>query len=823
MFAKFFSGHLVLFAFLFCAFIQGDGNLSVIAEKLNHWHDTHPQEKVYLHLSSSIFLSGDTLYCKAYVVDADVNIPSSLSQVVYVDMIDNNDNRITSLTLPVQDGTARGAMALSNLLPSGKYHIRAYTSWMRNFNSAFFFDKAIVLINSSDKQSLTSSVRSGSGYRTDFFPEGGQLVSGLPSRLAFKAVNRSGHGIAITGKIMDEAHSLTSTFKSGFSGMGSCILTLSIQHTYTAFIRYQDGSEEQVALPRLEPAGYVLSVDNMDDEKIKIQVAGKDMPEEVMLLAQSHSYTQYSQILNLVAHSSTIYISKRKFPTGITQFTLFTKEGIPVAERLIFINRNDQMTLQSSLEQTTYGKRQKVRLRLHAIDELDEPLAASLSVSVTENSTVPVSAHKGTTIGSYLWLTSDLTGPIESPDYYFTDIDSNKVRDLDNLLLTQGWRRFLWKEVLTDQHSALPYPADKGLSLTGKVTKNGKLQPDAAVIILTKNSSASIAKVKTDASGNFSFDNLSLPDGAQIVVQAVNEGNENMVLSVNRSSAAPTSYRGNTEYPFETDTLTINGYALANKKRWEERKKYGLISDSAATLREVVVNTTLPSKIKQVVAPSANLNGPGNADQVITYNDLPNCHDLSMCLAGKLVGVQIKRKINPDGSVQTDAFSSSGMDKPMLIIVDGVDQPPSQSSLASIPGNDVQSIEVLRTGAYLSVYGMRAAGGVLIITTKRGNLDYNHLDDQKKTVPSNTSFITFSGYTPYREFYSPQYSGDPTSPVRPDLRSTLYWNPDIVTDDEGNATMEWLTADVTGTYTVLVEGVSKNGRAGAAFATFTVK
>ena len=813
---------LLLCAVFFAgAFKTNDSDLETIVQKLDDWSKKHPQEKVYLHLNKSLFLTGDTLYCKAYVVNAGINTPSSISRIVYVDLINNSGTVEKSLVVPLSDGIGWCAIPVSNVLKGGNYHVRAYTNWMKNLDD-FFFNKSVTILDGSDKK--ISSVKTQANHKMYFFPEGGQMVAGLPARIGFKAIGANGLGVAVSGDILDESGNKVINFQSGFAGMGSCVFTPLPKHTYSAAVNYNDGFEDKIVLPKAETSGYALTIDNLNKENISINVMAKDAPDDVFLIAQSGNEVRYSAKLTLQNGAVGVKVSNKKFPTGIVQFTLFGN-GLPVAERLVFVNHNNLLNMATSLEKQTSNKRAKMKLTLHVTDNLDEPVTGSFSVAVTDATTAPYDKTKEENITTNLLLTSDLKGFVENPAYYFANGDSSRIRALDNLLLTQGWRRFQWKEVLAEQTLSPRYVAEKSLSLTGKViSEKGQPFADATVSLLSKNSNGFLLQTQTDSGGNFRFENLAATGDAQFALQAATkDGSKNAVITVN-NFFLPEVKNNQTINPVTAGDSSFGFYTLANAKRYEEKKKYGLISNDVNTLQDVTVTTTKLTKIQQAVAPSYNLNGAGNADQILTYDDLFNCHNLSQCLPGKMIGVRFKTIIDPvtKATLRTVAYSASGQGSPMLLIVDGVDIPADQSSVDNIPASDIQSIEVLRSGAYLSTYGTRAAGGVLIFTTKKGNLDYNHLDD-KKTTDKNMLFTTVHGYAIRREFYSPDYSIASNNSAVPDLRSTIYWQPNVVTDDEGNATIEWYNADVTGKYNIVIEGISNDGRMGNTSINYTVK
>jgi outer membrane receptor protein involved in Fe transport len=149
----------------------------------------------------------------------------------------------------------------------------------------------------------------------------------------------------------------------------------------------------------------------------------------------------------------------------------------------------------------------------------------------------------------------------------------------------------------------------------------------------------------------------------------------------------------------------------------------------------------------------------------------------------------------------------SGMPS-MVVIVDGMIM--SGNNLDEINSNDVSSIEVLRSGAYLAIYGSNAPGGALVITTKRGD-ELNYVTSE---TPSGIITYPFNGFYKARTFYTPKYTASKTTTQAADLRNTIFWKPNIVTDKDGKASFEYVNNDTKGTYRVVVEGIDDNGNLG---------
>lgn len=907
---------------LFAAFIPAD-DIQRILSKLEKFKKRFPQEKVYLHLDKPYYAITDTIYFKAYVVNAERNAPSAISNVLYVDVIDEKDKiRHTGLR-PITDGTSWGTIALADSLTEGRYRIRAYTTWMRNFDAAFFWDRSITVGSSFDNEITASAIYKGrftgdgkddsvliqyksigerrlaghevtysikidekevlkgkstisekgnfqlslaglpgrhsqqaeittriktdnkrtitktidlalpvAAYGVQFFPEGGQMLNETPAVVGFKAVNADGTGADVSGEIKDENGTVQTAFQSHVAGMGSFAFTPQAGHTYYAFTRHKNGTAQKIELPKAMSAGYVLAVNNSDTANITIKVTAKDAKplNYVTLIAQSNNRTYHTAQLDLIDGTATAFVSKKKFLTGIIQFTLFNEAALPVAERLVFINHQDQLRINMQLNKAAYSVKEKVQMELTVKDETGNPVSGHFSIAVTDENTVDSEKAKERGILSHLLLTSDLKGHIENPEYYFTDADEAKEKALDNLMLTQGWSRFVWADILADKYPEAPFRAEKDLAISGTVlSRKGVPVAGAKVTLLSKKGIGYMLDTLTGRDGRFAFGELEFSDDKPFVVQAQSPGgNDDVYVKLNEFRPAPVTPHQNLFYPSATYSV-IQPYLIQSARRYEEMKKRGWIAEKGKVLQTVTVTAQRQSKVQEAVAPSANLNGPGNADQIFTYEDLQKCSDLQ-CLAGRILGVTFKLVLvgEPDSRAKVprmQAFSTRGMGKPMVVILDGVEIGIFESDIRSIPAANVQSIEVLRSGAYLSVYGTRASGGVLVITTKRGGIDYNAglNTSASNSAQQNTVFTTAKGYSVVRRFYVPDYSRPQEGSTMPDLRSTIYWQPDVVTGDDGKAVVSFYNADAAARYNVIIEGFTAKGQLGRAFYSYEVK
>lgn len=632
-----------------------------------------------------------------------------------------------------------------------------------------------------------------------FFPEGGYLVEGLPSKIAFKAVGADGLGKAISGKVMDNDGAEIADINTQHLGMGSFMLVPQAGKTYSARVSFADGSQRTIDLQKPRQEGFVLTINDTDPQNINLRImASSSVPDSgrISLIAQSGGavcYAAKNKIQNGVVASK---IAKSKFPSGIAQFTLFDGAGNPVCERLVFINNPDQLKLEVTTAKPQYAPREKVSLQLSTNDPEDKPMISALSASVIDETRVPVDEDSETSILSQLLLSSDLKGYIEKPNYYFLHHDAKTQADLDVLMLTQGYRRFEWKQILSGETPPVIYQPERTLQISGRVhTHNGKPVARGKVTLFTSMGGPFIIDTLTDEQGRFAFKDLIFKDSVKFVIQARTDKNKKDV-EIDLDNVARqivTANRNAADVEINVSSRILP-YLQSSKEYYNQQLRAG-VGNHNILLKEVVI-----TEKKKKLENSSNLNGAGNADQVIGHEVFDNmgCPDIATCLQGRLLGVIFRNGV---------PYSTRG-GGPMQIILDGIYV--DSDMFRDINPYDIASIEVLRSGTYTAIYGSRGGSGVIVINTKRGNGDYSAVHVYTPGV------ITYSpkGYYNARVFYSPQYDDPKVNTALADARTTIYWKPNIVTGKDGRSTIEYFNAGSKGTYRVVVEGIDTEGHIG---------
>jgi hypothetical protein len=800
------------------SFAQTNTDFSMLFDRLKVFDKSYVQEKAYLHFDKPFYALGDTIWFKGYVVNAIGNIPSMRSHILYVDIIDNKGTIWQTLKLPVNTGFAAGDISLSDSLKAGVYCIRAYTNWMRNFDAAYFFNKNITIVDPFSKTTSTqktatniSSVATNAQinktpqYDMQFFPEGGQLVNGLKSSVAFKAVSASGKGINITGKLMDESHKVVLNFKTGHAGMGSFIFTPVTGKVYTASVDFPGAPEKQIELPKALGKGYVLTVDNSSspDSLYITLLCSPELvnKEEMVLMPLSNGVPLFFFKTTFPNSRVNITAPKNKLPGGILQWTLFSQMNEPVAERLVFNDYHSKIEVTLPTTISTYHKREKSTLELQAIDAAGNPVIGSFSIAVTNADSLMVNKQEETTIFSSLLLSSDLKGYIENPNYYFTIPTPQKAKELDNLLLTQGWRRFAWRDIAAGNFPKVNYPVEQDFTISGSVFNQKKnAVANVPVNLLPEGLGAGgIQSMLTDQNGHFLFkiaDSLALDS---FVLQAKQKPGERLNIKLDKYTSPRVEKQAqelDTEQTAKSAT-NVNTYLKAEANELRASGK-GSIRNEPIRLKEVKIKDYNPVK-KLVNSTSANLNGPGHADVVLTGKDVEKFTDLSS-LSAFLPGVRIR---NGGSHISMSLTSTVGTHTDgVLILVDGQ----AGNTLDNISPRDVESIEFMKSPVYAGIYGIRGAGGVLLITTKKGSGTKDHDTSIVRHILPLKLTVNIA-----RKFYSPKYNKPESTEKSIDMRTTVYWNPEVVTDENGKATVQYYNTDVPGNYQVVIEGTSVNG------------
>jgi hypothetical protein len=802
---------------------------------LQQWTDSIPQEKMYLHMDKPYYAINDTIWFKGYLTTSSRHQLSAISGAAYVDLIDEQNHPVKTLKLPVNSGTIAGNFVLGDEIKKGNYHIRAYTQWMRNTDPEYFFDHTFTVGNPADTKLPVAAKSVLQQTDVQFFPEGGNLVYGLTSKVAFKAVGSDGFGKAISGKITDNDNTEIAQVATLHAGMGTFLLKPVIGKTYTAHINFADGSTKAMLLSTPLNEGYVLSVfqPNKDSVLVRIQASSAMQQSTVNLIGHSSGETIFASPIKITDAATSLWLDKRGFPSGIAQFTIFNSNSEPLNERIAFIKSNDELKVTVDSAKTITKSKEHVRINLKVADSEKRLAESTLSVAVIDEDKIPVDESAESTIFSNILLTSDLKGYIEKPNYYFTADTDEVNRALDNLMLTQGYRRFEWKTVNTIIDAKPTFAAeDISSSISGLVTTlTHKPLPDAKVKLFAVRA-AVMKDTVTDANGRFKFDKMFIGDSLKFTLQARTPDNTDkaiITLDTVAQMSSQVTLRNN------KNTADADIIKARLQKAMDEGKPIDL--SGMHVLKQVDIRAAKKALPKIEILPQAIFTVPeGSVDKIITIPDPENYNNLRMFLQSGIQGVSIQidevgRKLlvdmrpanPPPGVAETlspflpplvpEEPADQFLGKEIGIIVDGRKvrgrTEADEILEGSILADDIAKIEVVRTNTAL-VNSLRGQNdrfiGFVLLFTKTGAW-------RKGYNPSITNVIP-KGFNKVRKFYSPVYNNLESAASIPDFRTTIYWNPYIGVDTSGKASFDFFNADGPGTYRIVVEGINANGELG---------
>ncbi|MFD0750936.1 hypothetical protein ACFQZS_12345 [Mucilaginibacter calamicampi] len=658
-----------------------------------------------------------------------------------------------------------------------------------------------------------------------FMPEGGHLVAGLSCKVGFKAIGEDGKGVAVSGNIVDSKGNQVINFKSAHAGMGSISFTPAPGEKYTAII---DGVNKPYVLPAVKPAGTTLAVKNAGADSLQFIInSTPGIKHPFYLIAHARGVVCYAQTISSVNVKASV--AKRLFPTGIVRFSLLNDAGEPVNERLAFIDHHDDLHISVTPHLPAYGIRDSIGLNITVTDKDNKPATGSFSIAVTDAGQVKPDSL-GSNILNNMLFTSDLKGIVEEPGYYFA---GNNDTDLDNLLLTQGWVGYDWKEAIAPA-SSFEYQPEKEFIVSGTVVSAFGKPIEKSSIFLASNRPIIVRDTITGKDGRFVFKGLFPVDTAIFKLQARNKNNRefNVAIKVDEN-VAPAFNKALPVKPWYVDTDSI----LLNNSRSKVIESIALSGLGGNMLKEVNIRS------KKTIKDSKNLNGPGEADYIIDEDELkqkpskttleemliekfPNFKPIGGLWGGRILG----------GGFFTRPLPYLIGTKKIRLIFDGIPldrlHPTPElggkdryniirSVLNYFTAEDVSGIEIMESTKYLNAYhGSIEGGSYEYLNISADSYVYIEITTRTKQGPwmkvtPGTYLHRPVPFTLPKQFYSPKYTAKTkTTAIGTDLRSTIFWEPNVITDKDGKAKLSFYSADKAANYTVIVEGANLDGALG---------
>lgn len=774
---------LLMLPFCLPASVSNAQVIREVQNSFNLYKQNALQEKIFVHTDKSTYLPGEIIWFKIYCVDGNFHRPLDLSKVVYVEVLDNNQSPVAQAKIAVNNGVGDGSLYIPVTLSNGNYKFRAYTNWMKNFDADYYFEKMITLVNPL-KSPDNAAKETATGYDVRFFPEGGNLVNGINSKVAFKATGKSGKGIDVTGIVIDQHNDTVAGFRSLKFGMGNFSFKPAAGNSYKALVKIGN-SIISSNLPAINNKGYVMKLTD-NGPQIDITVRGAD--GNAYLFAHTRQMVKAAESLHIINGTAHFTIDKNTLGDGISTITLFNDARQPVCERLFFKRPAQKLFIAASADQQQYALRKKVNLSITAKDATGKPVNANMSMAVYRIDSLQHPDRSN--IFDYLWLSSDLRGNIESPDYYFKNNDPETNEALDNLMLTQGWRRFDWDHVLANTPQVLGFlPEYKGHIVTAKIVNTQTGAPAANILtyIGIPGKRVQVYTSQSDSLGHLMYSTKDFYGPGEIVAQT--------------NTAIDTTYRVDILNPFSEQ---YSKTALP-KFEFAEGMQNTLQAHSLSTQ---VLNIYSGNNIKRFYSPTVDSSAfYGKPYKTYKLDDFTRFTTMEEDLREYVSEDNI---VNSKGRFHIKVLNDRGfLDGDPLVLIDGV---PifDMNKVFAVDPLKVRKLEVIRERFF---YGPSSQEGIFSFTTYKGDLGGVELDPRAVV-------IDYEGLQLRREFYSPVYDTEAQAASRiPDFRNLLYWSPTIGTQGR----VSFYTSDLVGKYVGVVQGITSDGGSGSQYFSFEVK
>ncbi len=744
------------------------------------------REKIYVHTDKYAYLGGEILWLKVYNVEAYTNWPCNVSKVAYVEVLNNENKPVLQTKIALTRGSGAGSLYLPATLVSGNYTLRAYTAWMKNFDPEFFFHKEINILNTLKDEPVSAQALTEKQYAVRFFPEGGNLVYGLKSKVAFRAVDSEGKSFGFSGAIVNSVNDTIVRFQPHKFGIGSFWFTPVEGQSYKAVI-VRDKEKQIVSLPEMYAEGAVLAVKHETAPVLKVEVQAKIANESAFtLVVHSGRKMVFTQALNANKIAEGFSIPVNKLNDGIAHITLFNS-GHPLCERLYFKQPEHQLQIRLKTDKSEYLTRQKVDID---IEQAVNAIPASTNFSLAVYRADSILTEEAHIVGSLL-LNSELRGNIENVNWYLKN--PSDVAAMDNLMLTHGWSRFKWNDVVTAKQQSYPYqPEMHGHIITARVSKQGTPVSDESVFLSIPDKKVRLFTGTSDNKGEVKFYTKDFYGQSEIIAQV--------------------DPRSDSLSKIEILSPFANKFSEAKRPAFSVKQfPADLLGRSVAMQVNNVFNSKcLNEEIAVPVDSAAFYNHPAKAYLLDDYVRFATMEEVLREYVPEVLVTIRKREYHlnvPDLNILDFDHGAP------FIMVDGVPVFDDGKSIIKFDPLKLQKLEVVNRAF---VYGQNIFHGIISFHTYKGDLASFEL-------PKQALVVDYEGMQNRKEFYSPMYEGDNAQISRlPDYRTTLFWSANNQTDAKGKARLGFFTSDLAGKYFVVVQSLSEQGQVGSQVLEFNV-
>lgn len=761
---------------------------SLLKKRLTDYLQNNFQEKLYVHTDKNTYLAGEIIWFKIYNTEAYTNRPVNISKVAYIELLDNQNKPILQTKVTLKEGGGEGTLYLPVSINSGSYVLRTYTSWMKNFGADYYYHKDLSVYNTLKEENFNEEKKVDDNiYRVHFFPEGGNLVDGLTSRIAFRAVDRRGKSVEFEGVILNHNNDTISKFSPLKFGIGSFYFCPYKAEKYKVLIKPKGGNEFSTTLPPIFEKGTVISIKRKDPAYLSVLLQSNlvQPDEKYTLLVHSGQKIVCVKTISKEDTGKEYPVAVSLLGDGISHFTLFSSKGTAICQRLYFKKPANLLNIRTETDKQDYVPKEKVQLNIHA----GLPVKTNYSISVYQTDS---DINEEESIISSLWLSSELKGKIENVAWYLKDPTGDAT---DNLMLTHGWRRFKWENIFGQEPPSINYPPElEGHIISGRMYNSltGDGVENGQAYLSIPGQHGQFYTSSSHKGGKINFFTRNFYSGNEIIVQT--DARTDSLLQV--AIYSPFSDEFSSWYPAQFN---------------EQPSQKSLLERSIA----MQVNNAFQARKlnKQKLTSQPSFSFYHQPDKVYKLDDYVRFTTMEEVLREYVTEISVSlRKKNYYLRVLDNKVGQFSERAP-LILLDGVPLFDDGNAIIKTDPIKIQRLELILT-AY--TYGKNSFSGIASFYSYKGDLAGYQL-------PATALVLDYESLQTNREFYSPMYEGDHTGFSRsPDYRTTLLWSGTNVTDARGQATMSFFTSEVKGKYVVDIQSITADGKLGTASTTFNV-
>lgn len=814
-----------------------------------------PQEKVYLHFDNTGYFENETLWFKAYVTRTDNGHPSDLSKVLYVELLNPSGDVLQTLKYPIDSlGVSHGEMKLDTILGAGLYEVRAYTRYMTNWGTNAVFSRVIPVFKKpkteGDYSDLTicpipyhqrlpnhrepmdtlythafvEGIYTGDLNKTisvQFYPEGGDLIAGKRCRVAMLAVDDNGNPHEGEGFVMNEKGDVLASVKTDTLGRGVFELvpdTGKLTFQMRNLKKSEKRSVQYFELPQAKREGCVLSVDAVNEQMLATLQCTRGVCGNLLGYVLMHNGNIVQCDTLTAVPLMEIELERKAMPEGVNQMTVFDSWGRILAERLFFIcpkqNKEDSIRITAITQKLKPCG--KVEL------ELKTSPNANLSFSAIDAQTM--TNGKQGNMKTWMLLSSEVRGYIPNVDYYFEADDTAHRKSADLLMLTQGWRRYDWRLMSERYTFRKAQPIEDQFYLNGQLKVYRKWNPVSNVhlyAILYNNKGESLSgETRTDSEGNYAF-KMPFMDGEwKMCIYTTRDGKKKektktYYVGIDRQFSPMPRYITPTETAI-LHPLAPNAFVKSPFQEMEEEDEFIPITEKDYVLQ----NVTVKAKRRYFTNDDWRYKNEEYGRQYASlYYDIDRELD-NILDRGEPVpplGDFLIKKIKADLDKYTyESTGYQGMD----IIIDNNENSAWSGDRHDDPfihNNNDRTIIDTFLDELRSIYVVfnemmsPTLGRWDLIENPTHNMFVYVYTHRVISAESNKGLrrTYFQGFNQASTFKTEDYN---IVPPMADFRRTIWWQPDIITDAQGKAKVEFFNNSTCEEMYISVEGMTPEGK-----------